>query len=405
VDLFAGARGRAPPPGDFCANTTNCALSYPYAIGGVQSRTCTSSLVEFFYLASFGGCVRFFSSAVGVLTVAGDCSSMTSSSIDGRGDAVRFNSLSSIVSTGPNGTGDLIVIDVCALRKISMSSFNASASNPKATVTVSTITGGIAQTSCGYKEGTGTGAKFASGEQSAQQLRRLSSGEIMLLDSRNSVIRLVSPITGTTTLLAGTYETYGIQDGPPNIGRFSSIRAATEDYQGSVYILDQGYAFNADMSAVGGRKFTLPCDATTHTLITCTHACTRTQPPLHTRSATASTPTPPVLRRIDLTTKHLTTILGTLVAPPGALPPSQNCTFAMSAAVLLNFLVSCHPPLRPPSHAQSFAVYGYANGGPAVAQLPGPKRAILDSLAGALYIVSRPHADRPRGRRPAPGLI
>jgi len=175
-----------------------------------------------------------------------------------------------------------------------MSSFNVSASNPKSTVTVSTLAGGIDETSCGYKEGTGTGAKFASGSEAAQQLRRLSSGEIMVLDSKNCVIRLVSPITGTTTLLAGTSETYGIQDGPPNIGRFSSICAATEDYQGSVYILDQGYA---DIAAVGGRKFTLPCDATTHTLITCharvhTHATTSSHSFRHRLNAHSPSATP-----------------------------------------------------------------------------------------------------------------
>jgi hypothetical protein len=280
VGLFAGVRNVAATPGDFCAPATNCNLasSNKGNIGSAQQRTCTSSLVEFFYVEREGCCVRFFSSTVGVVTVAGSCSTCyygRGDSVNGRGDVALFRTASSIVSTGANGTGDLIVLDGCGiLRKISMSGFNATASNPKTTVTVSTLAGNDA---CGYKEGTGIAAKFLT----RLQLHRLSSGEIMVLDYGNLVVRLVAPMSGKTTLLAGTPGTFGNSDGFPNTGRFNQILAATEDYQGSVYILD----LSENGITRGGREFTLHETLAPHN--------TRPQPSHRTHTRSASTSTPP----------------------------------------------------------------------------------------------------------------
>jgi sugar lactone lactonase YvrE len=68
-------------------------------------------------------------------------------------------------------------------------------------------------------------------------------GEIYVSDTSNQTVREISP-TGAVTTVAGQAGSYGSDDGPGQIARFSMPRGLAVDAQGNVFVVDQG-SYNA----------------------------------------------------------------------------------------------------------------------------------------------------------------
>ena len=346
---------------------TSCSLG---ELIHVQPRACTDQFFELITIS--GSCVKLISSISGVTPVAGSCGG-GSTARTGSGDVARFKSPASSVFTGAGGTGDLIVVDSSVLRMISLRSFNSSAADPRTTVNVTHFAGDDANpTGCAYAEGTGGNARFCK----LGTIKRLSTGDFLVYDKIFSVMRLVTK-DARTSLLAGTPNTRGMLDGPPNIGRFCDFAAdATEDYMGSVYVTDYCQLDFGRKSA--GRELVAPVEEEGGERGVFFLA-------LSSFFFSTSYPTPlAVLRRIDLTTMMMTTVLGRADAP--GLPwPAGSCTYTkrLSAPSMSCCVINFVPASRSTTHA----VDGYANGDAASAQLTRPTGLALDSIRGAIYIV------------------
>jgi hypothetical protein len=212
----------------------------------VLPRACTEQFFELVLVDAAS--VRLISSISGITIVAGD--SFNAQFRNGRGDEARFSFLRSAVFTGAGGTGDLLVADQSLLRRISMSSFNSTAADPRTTVNVTHFAGDEANLGgCAYAEGTGRDARFCS----LGRIKRLSSGDFVVPDksSGSSILRLVTP-AAQTSLLAGTPGQVGIFDGLPNVGRFCyGNLAATEDYMGSIYVAEYCQVWSSTFSKAG----------------------------------------------------------------------------------------------------------------------------------------------------------
>ncbi len=94
--------------------------------------------------------------------------------------------------------------------------------------TVTTLAGA----SGGFKDGTGTVARFSNPRGIAINL----GGTLYVADTSNNRIRLVSP-KGVVTTLAGSG--YGYKDGPGSSAQFKSPRGLDVDASGNVYVADE----------------------------------------------------------------------------------------------------------------------------------------------------------------------
>ncbi len=102
---------------------------------------------------------------------------------------------------------------------------------PTMTAMVSTVAG--ARSYPGSAGGTGTGARFSGPEGLAAD----GQGNVYVADTGNSVICMIAPGGGVTTL-AGSAGNYGFQDGPGSAASFSNPSSVALDSAGDVYVAD-----------------------------------------------------------------------------------------------------------------------------------------------------------------------
>ena len=162
--------------------------------------------------------VRKISPAGLVTTLAGSASAMGSS--DGTGSTARFQ--------GPKGVavdrvGDVYVADTenCTIRKITVAGV------------VTTLAG--AAGAPGSLDGTGSAARF-SGPQGVAVDR---SGNVLVADTLNNTIRIITP-AGVVSTLAGSPHMTGAADGAGAAALFFAPSAVTVDDAGNVYVADTG---------------------------------------------------------------------------------------------------------------------------------------------------------------------
>jgi len=154
-----------------------------------------------------------------VQTIAGPANS-DRGRVDAAGSAARFDFPSGVVV---DPAGDLFVTDKGnsnAVRRIT----------PAGEVT--TFAGGNFLR--GHADGTGTAAQFAGPEAIA----RHPSGDLYVADTRNHVIRRITPAAEVTTFV-GTPRTAGYADGTGAAARFFSPSGIVIDSVGVIFVADQ----------------------------------------------------------------------------------------------------------------------------------------------------------------------
>jgi hypothetical protein len=244
ISNFAGKEGSKlsnPPPPPFGPPLTYGGSGVG-CLTAVTPRNTQVNAIEFIGADSTNSCIKHFSKVTGMTIIAGLCGSKGFA--NGPGNTARFGSVDGLAFMGPFGTGDLLVSDSWnnCVRRISMASFipqgNTASLTGTPTVTVSDFTGKCAfanprLTTGFYVEGSALIAKF----YSPTSLRRHTpSGNIILVDSRNYVLRLLKA-DGSAQLLAGTPQTTGNADGGPNVGRLSLCATPTDEYNGNLYLV------------------------------------------------------------------------------------------------------------------------------------------------------------------------
>ncbi|MBX3738196.1 MAG: immunoglobulin domain-containing protein [Candidatus Didemnitutus sp.] len=162
--------------------------------------------------------VRRITPAGVVTTVAGLAA--TPGSVDGTGNAARFNTPEGIAI---DGAGNLYVADTnnSTIRKIT------------ATGVVTTFAG-KAETS-GATDGLGEAARF----KMPTGLAVDAAGNVFVADSFNHTIRRITP-AGAVTTVAGLAGSSGAIDGSGSTARFSIPEGVTADLQGNLYVAEGG---------------------------------------------------------------------------------------------------------------------------------------------------------------------
>jgi len=95
------------------------------------------------------------------------------------------------------------------------------------------------ETSCGYVDGTGSGASFAAATfATGNNIVVDQSGNVFLADGGNNAIRKITP-SGVVTTFAGS-STAGYLDGAGSVARFSDPSAIAIDSAGNLYVMDTG---------------------------------------------------------------------------------------------------------------------------------------------------------------------
>ncbi|MFQ5846383.1 MAG: RHS repeat-associated core domain-containing protein [Candidatus Methylomirabilales bacterium] len=149
-----------------------------------------------------------------VRTLAG---SGTPGLTDGQGSAAQFDSPAG-VAVDANGTVYVADTQNHAIRAITSGG------------TVSTLAG---TGEAGFQDGPGASARF----DMPRSITLRPDGLLVVGDQGNSRVRLVDPVTGTVSTLAGT-GTPGFQDGPPGQAQFASFAGVASDAESNVYVAD-----------------------------------------------------------------------------------------------------------------------------------------------------------------------
>ncbi len=150
---------------------------------------------------------------------------------------------SALVTTleGPHGIafdqgGNLILVETTSntLKKITTGG------------AVSILAGLPPSESAGSADGTGTSARFSGPDGMAVG----PTDEIYVADSRNHVIRKITP-AGVVTTIAGKAGTPDYVDGPLTTARFSSPRGLAMDAGGNLFVADEGNSVIRKISSAG----------------------------------------------------------------------------------------------------------------------------------------------------------
>ena len=170
-----------------------------------------------------------------VITIAGNPSSCTST--DGTGASATFDNIEGVAVDSANG--DLYVTDYCSVRQVTTGNGSANSG------VVTTIAG--SNSTCGFADGTGTAAQFASylngiGYDS-------TNGDLYVSDDDNCDVRQVTPGNGTansgvvTTIAGGKSQlSCTFADGLGSIAGFNYPYFPTYDpTNNSLYVGDDNY--------------------------------------------------------------------------------------------------------------------------------------------------------------------
>ena len=204
---MAGTRGNVDGIG------TAASFSSPAAV----ARTSSGVL---FVADSMNHTVRKVTSDGAVTTFAGGAG--VSGSVDGTGDAARFNLPSGIAV---DANGNVFVADTTnnLIRKIT----------PAGDVTTLAGTVGIA----GFDDGVGSGALF----NRPEGLAIGAGGNLYVADTGNSVIRKVSA-GGAVSTFAGLPTVSGLEDGVGTFALLNQPRSLALDSAGNLFVADTGNA-------------------------------------------------------------------------------------------------------------------------------------------------------------------
>ena len=160
--------------------------------------------------------IRKITPAGVVSTIAGLAGS--SGSVDGLGNAARFNGPSSVAT---NSSGNIYVADFYndTIRKIT----------PDGTVITLAGAAGVA----GSTDGTGNSARFYGPEGVSVD----NAGNVYVADYDNHTIRKITS-AGVVSTIAGLAGYYGYADGAGSLARFNYPEAVAVDAAGGIYVAD-----------------------------------------------------------------------------------------------------------------------------------------------------------------------
>ncbi|NNM92182.1 MAG: hypothetical protein HKL92_02470 [Candidatus Eremiobacteraeota bacterium] len=220
--------------GEIDGTGTGAQLNYP---DGIAYDAATHDL----YVTDESGCtVRQIDPGNGtlnsgvVITIAGNPSSCTST--DGTGASATFNNIEGVAVDSANG--DLYVTDNCSVRQVTTGNGSANSG------VVTTIAG--SNSTCGFVDGTGTAAQFASGLNGIDY--DPTNGDLYVSDDGNCNLRQVTPGNGTansgvvTTIAGGNSSECTFADGLGNIARFNyPFFPAYDPTNNSLYVGDDNY--------------------------------------------------------------------------------------------------------------------------------------------------------------------
>jgi len=198
---------------------TAAQFAYPYGVTMVPSGTLY--VVDF-----YGETVRQVTQA-GVVTTLAGCPGVAGN-VDGTGAAARFNGLTDVTN---DGAGNLYVSDYYndKIRKVTLAGV------------VTTLAGsGVA----GYADGTGAAAVFNGPLGVAVD----PSGNIVVADAANYVIRSITP-AGVTTTIAGIQGSAGYENGPAASARFNWTDSIHVTATGVILVPDY---YNNEIRAISG---------------------------------------------------------------------------------------------------------------------------------------------------------
>jgi sugar lactone lactonase YvrE len=206
VTTLAGAVG-----GQGTANGAAPSARFEYPAGVAVDRDGNA------YVADFGNhTIRKITSTGTVTTLSGTAGA--SGSIDGTGNAARFNGPTGVAV---DGSGNVYVADIYnhTIRKVTPAG-------------VVTTVAGLAGTS-GSANGTGSAARFFMPFSVALD----ASGNIYVADTYNHTIRKITP-AGVVTRLAGSAGNPGSADGTGSAARFNFPSGVATDDNGTLYVAD-----------------------------------------------------------------------------------------------------------------------------------------------------------------------
>ena len=154
------------------------------------------------------------STSAGTATISGN--------VDGTGSAARFNAPAGIAA---DGSGNLYVADTInhTIRKVT----------PAGEVTTLAGSAGISGSTDFWS---GPSARF----YSPRGLAVDKWGRIIVADTDNSTIRIITGSSGQVSTLAGQARTYGFQNGTGSLALFYRPSGVAVDSEGNVYVADQG---------------------------------------------------------------------------------------------------------------------------------------------------------------------
>jgi len=219
VTTLAGSAGVL---GNTDGTGTNALFYQPAGI------TINNASTNLFVSDYFNNTVRQITPAQVVTTIAGLAGSMGSA--DGTGSAARFWAPQGMAV---NGSGTIYVADTA----------NSTIRAVTAGGAVTTFAGSASD---GGANGETTAARFFSPHQVAVD----SSFNVYIADTRNHVIRKVTPL-GAVTTLAGTVGASGSQDGPAASALFSGPQGVAVDGSGNMYVADTGNSTVREISPGG----------------------------------------------------------------------------------------------------------------------------------------------------------
>ena len=219
VSTLAGATGLS---GATDGNGRDALFAYPGGVAIDQSGNL--------YIADHNNhTIRKVNTNGGVTTLAGAAG--VAGSLDGVGDAARFNGPTSVAV---DGSGNVFVADAgnTSIRKITAGGV------------VSTFAGisGVA----GSADGVGASARF----NRPQGVAVDSAGNVYVADSESQTIRKVTA-AGVVTTLAGAVDQKGSADGFGSAARFNRPYAIAVDGFGNVYVTDFDNATIRKITATG----------------------------------------------------------------------------------------------------------------------------------------------------------
>jgi hypothetical protein len=144
--------------------------------------------------------------------------------------------VTTLPGTVPSGLGTLVAADDYGV----FSTMGHSVVRVGLDGSVTVVAG--SQTEAGYREGVGAQARFSlqrpDGQAAAPGLARASSGELVIADAGNHVLRRIEPATGQTSLWLGAVAPSAAVDGPGGVARFVAPVQAMADAAGNLYVLD-----------------------------------------------------------------------------------------------------------------------------------------------------------------------